>query len=1180
MSKLTPIAQKLQNLLADKINGADINDITNEIRKKNEYIEKEQVEKTLARYQNLFTEVDGVWRLTALVEKEKRKEEVKRITSSREETNQKLGEVKALEEQHNFSNMREDYIESLRQDLIGPSEQEELIKERPNTLYLGGMLYPANIEVEDIEVQEFGTDEDENKKDYDDDNDEEIASNQNRFQPSSIGLTCNVKPDAERIKINISYGKYEKVKNEKKKFYKRTPVDREVTINLRGKRESFYLEDGKVECLSIVRQKSDELSLSVFLINRFEHEDNVPVNHILFQPEITLTGPHENECIFVRRDIDHDNLIDDKDLDRSRLLYRNNPDFAVGHGCSVQWYDFTNHTAMKIKTSFIPEYEVPAVEHLDIKDMIGLNMYVLSYIGSPSDLKKELSPLLGEYKKWIDNQRKITVDDHLVSQRDKHIEYLEEAYGRIKEGIDIVCSDDQYFEAFKFANEIMLYQRSFSEASKYYRTNGKHLEEMSFKGRWRPFQLAFILLNIKSIVDPLCEERDYVDLLWFPTGGGKTEAYLGLAAFVMALRRLKGAPDGVEGYAGTTVIMRYTLRLLTIQQFQRASALICAAEYLRTKKPEKWGQKSFSIGLWVGGGTTPNQLDGDGSASEALYKLRNNERVYGGNPIQLHNCPKCGQELTPESYNVNRKVFTIQCENNDCFFHRHNIPAYTVDEAIYNQCPTLLIGTVDKFARLPWNGTIASIFGKVDRYCERHGFIREGDDHPGTHNATGDLPKSRTVEIENLRPPELIIQDELHLISGPLGSMVGLYESAIDFLSMDEVNGEKIKPKVVASTATIRRADSQVKGVFNRDVQQFPPSGINSDDSFFSYEVTSDKKPGRKYIGLYFPGSSGKTALVRIYAKLMQKGHDLKEQGEDVNPYWTLAGYFNSLRELGGALRLLEDDIPDRIKYLVSDKRKQRFIKYKEELTSRIDATDIPAILNKLEQNADNKKAVDVLLATNMISVGVDIDRLGMMVITGQPKSTSEYIQASSRVGRKYPGVVFTLYNWSRPRDISHYEQFISYHSKFYSHVEATSVTPYSYRSRDKGLMAVIIGLLRQLDSRLYRNTDAKKFTKENGYIDEIREFIVERCKEIDEIDNEYIEEEIDEILGWWEKRINDNPDNLLYQKFKFTPRDTPVLFRSINQDIKNAELIPDSLRDVEAEVDAYYTFWDEEDEQ
>ena len=694
--------------------------------------------------------------------------------------------------------------------------------------------------------------------------------------------------------------------------------------------------------------------------------------------------------------------------------------------------------------------------------------------------------------------------------------------------------------------------------------------------------MAFILLNIKSILDPTCEERNWVDLLWFPTGGGKTEAYLGLASFVMALRRLRGVSEGIEGYAGTTILMQYTLRLLTIQQFQRATALICAAEYLRSKNPDKWGTESFSIGLWVGGGTTPNQLEsGDESAKAILMDLKKGSKVYGANPIQLHNCPACGEELTVDCYSIEQEVLTIYCKNEKCFFHKNVIPAYTVDEAIYYMCPTILIGTVDKFARLPWNGKIATLFGKVDRYCERHGFIREGEKHAKTHQVTGEFSKSRTVEIHHLLPPELIIQDEFHLISGPLGSMVGLYETAIDFLSMTDINGEKIFPKVVASTATIRRADKQVEGVFNREVRQFPPSGVNAENSFFSYEVPNDQNPGRKYMGLCFPGSSGKTSLVRIYASLLQKGYLSREEGKNVNPYWTLAGYFNSLRELGGALRLVEDDIPDRIKYLVKEKeiKTRRLIKRTEELTSRIDATDIPKILNKLELPFTNDESVDVLLSTNMISVGVDIDRLGVMVVTGQPKSTSEYIQATSRVGRKFPGLVVTLYNWSRPRDISHYEQFIPYHSKFYAHVEASSVTPFSYRSRDKGLKAVVIGLLRQLDARLYQNSSAKEFNMDNGYVDEIKQYIMARCNDIDEIDNENIEDEIDQIFRWWFTRVNEEPDNLSYQQYPFTPKETPVLFRNINQEIPQAALIPDSLRDVEAEVDVYYTFLEDEEE-
>jgi Helicase conserved C-terminal domain len=1182
--RLPPIAKKVQELLNGTPKGLLISELLEQIKAINPYIRVEELESNLARFKEIFTLQDDRWRLNSLIENEMRETEVNKQLHSKKHS------IKKNKFQKNdyeyYTTLREGYIQTIDKELIGPKGGlDEIIEERPNVYYLGGMLYPSNVEVEDIQPQEQFS---KNKEDTTEsiqlsetqvEDDEEVETNQNRFHQSSMGLTCNVSPNLKNVKVLFTYGKYEEINKDKKKTFKRSHHSVTKNLSLNVKKKSIYLEDGNLEIMWLVKKKDSKAFLSIFLVNRYSSEGDLKVDDIIFQPSIKVTSTIEGEQPFLKRTHQLINEIADEDMARSNLLYRNRAEFAVGHGCAVEWGQYSSVSAGVIQTSFMPTYEIPAVEHLEIEDMEGLNMFVLAYITDGEELRDQLTPLVEQYRTWIEKQEQIYVPGH-GKQKKKHINSCYEALDRIIAGIELVCKDsDSAFKAFKFANEMMLYQRLFSERAKHYRTTGEYKEDIKLSGRWRPFQLAFILLNIESIVDPSSEERELVDLLWFPTGGGKTEAYLGLASFVMALRRLNGVKHGIEGYAGTTVMMRYTLRLLTIQQFQRASALICAAEYLRSKDPSTWGNESFSIGLWVGGGTTPNQLEGEGSAKEALDKLQDGKKVYGGNPIQLHNCPSCGTDLTPEAYNVENTVFSIQCLNEKCFFNKNDIPAYTVDEAIYYKCPTILIGTVDKFARLPWTGKIAPIFGKVDRYCERHGFIREGDSHATKHNSTQRFSKSQTVEISKLLPPELIIQDELHLISGPLGSMVGLYETAVDFLSSGEENGKKIKPKVVASTATIRRAGEQISGLFNRDFRQFPPSGIDAEDSFFSYEITDGSVPGRKYVGMYFPGSSGKTSLVRIYASLLQKGNELKLQGENVDPYYTLAGYFNSLRELGGTLRLLEDDIPDRIKYLARQKGQRRIIKHKEELTSRIDATEIPSILNKLEQPADNPSVVDVLLATNMISVGVDIDRLGLMVVTGQPKGTSEYIQATSRVGRKFPGLVLTLYNWSRPRDISHYEQFISYHSKFYSYVEATSVTPFSYRARDKGLKAVVIGLLRQLDPRLFKNSNAKEFNSTNDYLKDIKEYIVKRCLEIDEIDSKYIEEEIDSIIDWWSMRVNEDPDNLSYQRFNFTKKDTPVLLKSINQSIKNASLTPDSLRDVEAEVEVYYTYlMDEED--
>ncbi|MCC3646869.1 DNA helicase [Cytobacillus oceanisediminis] len=1189
---LTQVALKIHKVLEKNIEGLNIEQLAEIMKKEvSPYLKANQIEKNLKGNPDVFICTDSnLWRLQAIVENEQKQAEVQKIIDE--------NEVHAEEEDHyytkkasnhEFSELREEFIKELENDLIGPRQEDELLSERPNTYYLGGMLYPINVEVEDIEVlnqqvvvEEEGKDKRHKEKNYDEPDTEDVVTNLNRFQPSSIGLTCNIMPNTKAVKAVIKYGKYKEVKEDKKKHYQRFPISETIRITFNKGQDSFFLEDNAVECRWIVRKEDNRISLSVFLVNRYHNdEQDIPIDHILFQPKIILEGENSLSYPFLRRDIKSTNVLDDPDVARSQLLYRNKADFAIGHGCAVEWNDYDSEKARELQTTFLPNYEVPAVEHLELKGLSGLDMYVLAYIDDQQQLKEQLMPLHKEFDNWINEQKEILLESSYEEQRENHINLCNEAAARIKEGIVLVCDDPQAFEAFRFANEMMLYQRSFSMKAANYRKTGTHGDELKLEGRWRPFQLAFILLNIKSVLDPTCKERNWVDLLWFPTGGGKTEAYLGLASFVMALRRLRGVSKGVEGYAGTTILMRYTLRLLTIQQFQRASALICAAEFLRSKNPDKWGTESFSIGLWVGGSTTPNQLEsGDESAKAALIDLKDERKVYGPNPIQLHNCPACGEELTANCYNIEQEVLSIYCPNEKCFFHENTIPAYTVDEAIYYKCPTILIGTVDKFARLPWNGKIATLFGKVDRYCERHGFIREGEQHPKTHQVSGNFSRSRTVEINPLLPPELVIQDEFHLISGPLGSMVGLYETAIDYLSTNDKNGQRVLPKVVASTATIRRADKQVEGVFNRDLRQFPPSGVDAEDSFFSYEVPNEQKPGRKYIGLCFPGSSGKTSLIRIYASLLQKGYLSDEEGKNVDPYWTLAGYFNSLRELGGALRLVEDDIPDRIKYLVKNKevKTRRLIKRKEELTSRIDATDIPKILNKLELPYKNEEAVDVLLSTNMISVGVDIDRLGVMVVTGQPKSTSEYIQATSRVGRKFPGLVITLFNWSRPRDISHYEQFIPYHSKFYAHVEATSVTPFSYRSRDKGLRAVVIGMLRQLDARLYRNSYAKEFSIDNDYIQGIKQYVIGRCIAIDKVDSENIEEEIDEIFNWWFSRVKDEPDSLSYQQYPFMAKKEPVLFRSINQDIQNATLIPDSLRDVEAEVDVYYTFLEEEE--
>jgi hypothetical protein len=433
---------------------------------------------------------------------------------------------------------------------------------------------------------------------------------------------------------------------------------------------------------------------------------------------------------------------------------------------------------------------------------------------------------------------------------------------------------------------------------------------------------------------------------------------------------------------------------------------------------------------------------------------------------------------------------------------REGLAVVVVDEEIYRLLPALLIGTVDKFAQLPWNGAVGSLFGRVSRRCERHGFRFPDDGDADTHPKRGQYPRAKTVDVSPLRPPDLIIQDELHLIEGPLGSMVGLYETAIDRLCTWQLDGRTIRPKVIASTATVRRARHQAHALFWRDLQVFPPPGLDAGDSFFAVRRPSTSEtPGRRYLGVCAHGRRFKAVLIRIYVAQLAAAQFLFEKyGGAVDPYMTLVGYFNSLRELGGMRRLVDDDVASRLRDTDERGLAKRRLGDTEELTSRVGSGSIPRTLDRLgvrfPKNADKNapRPIDVLLATNMVSVGVDVPRLGTMVVAGQPKATAEYIQATSRVGRQSPGLVVTVYNWARPRDLSHYETHPHYHATFYKHVEALSVTPFAPRALDRGLTALLVSLTRQEHERWRPDEAAQHVDTGSDDIDEVVEAICERA--------------------------------------------------------------------------------------
>jgi len=1059
--------------------------------------------------------------------------------------------------------VRTGLVQRLRLDLVGPSAPEErLVQDKetregdtPLTRYLMGILYPSNSTVEP-EEDDFSTDVGDDEEDA---GPEGAVSVSGGPKPSSIGLSFAVEAGTEEIEVAFEYGLYRpaelprdgqpKVTSGRapkpRLAWQRTQVSEKVRIKVSPAAAGRHVMTGGGRGEWGSGASGAEVSMTVFLrnVNRAAEGPDDPAL-CLFQPCIRVRGVGASDRPFVNRANQGGREEYDPDLRSYRLLYRDKPEFAVGHGCSTAC-DVAGcppDRAHGVMSELLPCYELAATEARGGAGLAGLDMAFLAKTADGAAMRRALLPLVEQYEDWIARKREEVrlLPTDLQDVAEGHLGECQAAADRMREGLALLGSDVDVCEAFRFANRAMVVQRRKSvEAANFQKGRGR-----TFDGgppSWRPFQVAFILLNLRGIAAADSADRDLVDLLWFPTGGGKTEAYLGLAAFAMALRRMRHARkpgSTASGDGGVTVLMRYTLRLLTVQQFQRAAILICACESLRRKDTGRLGKEPFSIGLWVGGSATPNAIDQkadpaagrEPGAIQVLEAFDPKDEPAVANPVQLRACPWCGEPLSHLDYRARKELLHLQirCPNKDCEFHgadddaTSGIPAYVVDEDIYLRCPTMIVGTVDKFARLPWDDRTRAFFGLVDRRCVRHGFLAEGADYDrcgGRHQARPGLPATdMPCSTLPFLPPELIIQDELHLINGPLGSLMGLYESAVDLLCGRAGH----RPKVVASTATIRRFRDQIRGLFDRDSRQFPAPGLIAGDSFFAAEDKT--RPGRLYMGICAPGRSLKTAAVRALACLMHGAEveRMARTAEIVDPYWTTVYYFNSLRELGGALRLIDDDVSQRLAYLAWQEGmpQPRKPERRPELTSRVPARDISQRLREMERTLGSGDALDVLLSTNMISVGVDIQRFGLMLVTGQPKTSAEYIQATSRVGRQAPGLILTLFNWSRPRDLSHYERFRSFHSMMYRHVEASSVTPYSGRARDKGLHAVFIALVRLMSPNLARNDGPQRFDRRSPVVTEVVEHLLGR---IGRADPEEVDDARDELLslidGWVEQQ-------------------------------------------------------------
>jgi hypothetical protein len=1060
--------------------------------------------------------------------------------------------------------VRENLVDIIERELHGPKHgpQEEL-SISPRAQYLVGVIAPVKlsgpsrvaieqsgdsdedlIEVDSTSaVDGWGTAgvpanaTDEGDGDASDDSAEDRGPKQGLMLPSSMGLRFQASSDLEAFSVTATWGVYEPFATGEEtkagrpvRHFRRTPVEesRRVVLAslLQGQTVTVPLRDAV--CLRIDRYddlSSGRILIEIALCNDRDAPTPIPINLWMFQTKLRVEAGGERVFLPVRDILEQEWSEHDNEVRRLDLQYRDRLEFAIGRTCSVDWVvKAGERKASEVSTTWLPIAETAQTRARTVDGAV-LSMAKLSNMAA-NEVKQGLTPLVDGYGAWLDEQRRVAVSlpVHLQATVDEVLWEAQRAYQRLANGVDHLVNDPEALRCFQFMNRVMREQRISSQIATL-RASDPNLgpdvarsavEDLGDNAAtWRPFQLAFVLMQLAALCDPAAparsaEHQARVELLFFPTGGGKTEAYLGLAAFAFAIRRRQGviecADGSLNGADGVTVLMRYTLRLLTAQQFQRATAMVCAAELERRRDVDTWGHEPFRIGLWVGTDVSPKRFE---EANDQLSKA-NDHGSHRLTVLQVQRCPWCGTPITPANVRADatlRRMF-VYCGDDlaRCPFSRGGIvqeglPILTVDEEIYRLTPAFVIATVDKFSRLAREGEAASLFGYVTRRCDRHGYVHPDYakcDITNAHPATNGHPSATVKPVIRLRPPDLIIQDELHLITGALGTAVGLFEVVIETLSSWETSeGKPVRPMIVASTATVRNANEQVRRLYGRQVDIFPPQVLDVADTYFSHEVPIDREnPGRRYMGISAQGVRLAAAEIRVSEVLLSAGQLLFDHsGTAADPYMTMVGYFNATRELAGMARYMSDDVQSRVK---RPRRDSGFpprigtsygLLNVGELTSRIASSEIGRTLDRLglefdlnfdtttamRQRIEDEKAgkknprrneapFDVVLATSMLQVGVDVQRLGLMLVVGQPKNTAEYIQASSRVGRDMsarPGLVLALGNWARPRDLAHFEQFRHYHETFYAQVEALSVTPYSPTSLRRGIDGVLVSAAR-----------------------------------------------------------------------------------------------------------------------
>lgn len=982
---------------------------------------------------------------------------------------------------------------------VGPNG-EEVLPDPPKNIYVVGTLGPSMLRTAveegnglDVEVMEeaqtavtiagdFAT-TDVSSVLADADGEEELEAyeeNELGAEQESIGVSVRLDNDVATLEVSLNGGAYSEivVSEAKSAWWIRRDISFVGVFDANVSSQQDFV-DGEIEIqigVEVRRDVNNTKVCTVWARNKGDRTSTFAeaTRKTLFQVRLSAefgSAPHPYAPFNTRQ------------TDSLDLLYQTVTLFSIGHGCdsSVQ----RTETGYRVSTVSMPVVKVKGLTPDISRDGVSYAVGMDDLGQMNSTAVEAIEKLIVDYEKWIAERSRevVQLDAVLQSIGGRHIAECERYLRDIKDGWNLVQSDVDVSQCLRDASSAMSLQRIGSGASlrsvEFSRDGSltvigqsPHLSP-AVQSYWRPFQIAFILASLRKTIDTTHVNRDEVDVIWMPTGGGKTEAYLGLAAFVILWEKLFQVRSGRVNEQNTKVLMRYTLRLLTVQQIQRATSLICALELTRKVSPERYGTSEVRIGAWLGNKVTP----GTRKAAEKEFKTA----IKDGTDLTFitRKCPWCGAQMgvvhknqisgyklsvMPQTGVVRVVVF---CPDTTCPFSLHTVttkqhaeierglPIYEVDEDVYQGAPDFVVGTVDKIARISWKPESQRLFG-----------LSRG--------------------TRKFDPPRLFIQDELHLIAGPLGSIDGLFEVMLEHLCVVD-NGRA--PIFVAATATTKNYEEQVQGLYARRSRVVPPPGLSIEDSFFAVE--DPNSDGKTYVAVSSGGHSGATNLQTVVLSVLShQPPALELVGADPDPYWTNVAFFSSRRALGLLTSAVETSLKSRLNYMNAlsgirtglpepgkIRRATRYIRPVRELTAT-SSEDVGKVLADLEIKNTEDHSVDLCFATSMIEVGLDVPRLGLMTVMGQPKSSSQYIQVTGRVGRHHsaPGLVVTVLNSRIARDRAHYEGFTAWHERLYASVESASVTPFTTRALEKSAPSVLTALCRILGNTGSPSSDAAAY--------------------------------------------------------------------------------------------------------